>query len=71
MKLSEFVKNYRKMKLLTQNDLAERIGISKMQVSKIERGLPVSYKTLHKLSMVMQVDTESIYMMSEEEKQSD
>ncbi len=68
MKLSDFVKNYRKMKLLTQSDLAGRAEVSKMQISKIERGIPVSYKTLHKMSDAMQVPTELIYQMSEEEK---
>lgn len=69
MKLSEFVKNYRKMKLLTQTDLAETMETSKMIISKIERGLPVSYKTLRTLSMVMGVDTELVYQMSEEDKE--
>lgn len=69
MKLSEFVKNYRKMKLLTQTDLAEIMEISKMIISKIERGMPVSYKTLRTLSKVMGVDSELVYQMSEEDKE--
>lgn len=69
MKLSEFVKNYRKMKLLTQTDLAEIMDISKMIISKIERGMPVSYKTLRTLSKVMGVDSELVYQMSEEDKE--
>lgn len=67
MKLSEFVKNYRKMKLLTQSDLGKQLGMNNVQVSKIERGLPLSFKTMRKLSEVMGTDPESIYMMHYEE----
>ena len=68
MKLSEFVKNYRKINLLTQKELALRLGMNNVQVSKIESGRPISLTTMRKLSQVMDVDPELIYMMHKEEE---
>ena len=67
MKLSEFVKKYRKMNLLRQIDLAEQLKMSKVQVGRIESGRPISISTMRKLSQVMNVDPETIYNMSKEE----
>lgn len=67
MKLSEFVKKYRKLNLLTQSELGKRLGINNVQVSKIESGRPISINTMRKLSDVMGIDPESIYNMYQEE----
>ncbi len=68
MKLSEFVKKYRKMNLLTQKDFAAQLRMSNVQVSKIESGRPLSIRTMRKLSDIMNVDPETIYQMSKEER---
>lgn len=68
MKLGEFVRKYRKMKLLTQKDMADKLKTSNIQVSKIENGNPTSRRMLRKLSEVMDVDPELVSMMYEEEQ---
>ena len=68
MKLSEFVKNYRKINLLTQKELALRLDCNNVQVSKIESGRPISLTTMRKLSQVMDIDPELIYMMQKEDR---
>ena len=68
MKLSEFVKNYRKMNLLRQTDMAKLLELSEVQVGRIESGKSISMQTMRKLSEVMGVDPELIYTMREEEK---
>ena len=67
MKLSEFVKNYRKIKLLTQDNMAEKLKTNNIQVSKIENGKPISTRMLRKLSEVMDIDPELVYTMYMEE----
>ena len=67
MKLSDFVKKYRKMNLLRQIDLADKLEMSKVQVGRIESGKTISISTMRKLSQVMNVDPETIYNMSKEE----
>lgn len=68
MKLSDFVKKYRKMNLLRQVDLADKLKMSKLQVGRIESGKSISIRTMRKLSDVMGVDPEIIYNMYREEK---
>lgn len=68
MKLSDFVKKYRKMNLLRQIDLADKLEMSKVQVGRIESGKTISLTTMRKLSQVMDVDPEMIYAMYREEK---
>ncbi|NCC55903.1 MAG: XRE family transcriptional regulator [Erysipelotrichia bacterium] len=68
VKLSDFVKKYRKMNLLRQIDLADKLEMSKVQVGRIESGKTISLTTMRKLSQVMDVDPEMIYAMYREEK---
>ena len=42
VKLSDFVKKYRKMNLLRQIDLADKLEMSKVQVGRIESGKTIS-----------------------------
>jgi transcriptional regulator with XRE-family HTH domain len=66
VKLSDFVKKYRKMNLLRQIDLADKLEMSKVQVGRIESGKTISIRTMRKLSQVMEVDPELIYAMYRE-----
>ncbi len=51
------IKQQRKLLGLTQEQLAEKVGIDNKHLSKIENGLHLpTYKTLKKLSEVLQVD---------------
>lgn len=59
--IGKFIKAMRKREGLTQNELAERIGVGNKAVSKWEqgRGIP-DISLLHRLSLVLDMDIESI-----------
>lgn len=49
--ISNCLKNYRKIHNLTQKELAEKLGINQVMISKLERGnYNPTFKQLHKIS---------------------
>jgi len=59
-KLAKFVKERRKELALSQIELAEKIGITNVTVSRIERGIYIGSSTIRKLSYFLNVDTRVI-----------
>ena len=53
LKIGEQIKKYRLMRGMTQNDLAEKIGITEKQISKIETG--VHYPMFENFVKIMDV----------------
>ena len=59
-KLAKFVKERRKELALSQEELAGKIGITNITVSRIERGIHIGSRTIRKLSLFLNVDTRTI-----------
>ncbi|MBD5421987.1 MAG: helix-turn-helix domain-containing protein [Bacteroides sp.] len=43
---------------LTQEQVAEKVGVSKSEISKIENGRPITFSTINKISEALNVATE-------------
>jgi transcriptional regulator with XRE-family HTH domain len=58
-----FIREWRTAKALTQERLAEHVGMTHGNLSKIERGLqPYDQPTLEALAVVLETDTASLLM---------
>ncbi len=67
MSIGEKIKNLRQEKRFKQEDLAKKIGISRLMLGKYERGQATpSAETLQKLAQVLNVSTD--YLLSDDEK---
>lgn len=66
MSIGEEIKKNRNAKGMTQDELSEKIGISRNYVSDLEndRYMP-SVKTLSKIAVVLQMDLNFLLKMSE------
>lgn len=60
--LGELIRKHRRMKGFTQEQLAERVGVSQNYIAKIETGFSssVSPKTMTKLALVLDVPNETL-----------
>lgn len=72
MKLSDYLKQYRKDNNLTQQELAEKLYVSKQAVSKweTERGLP-DIETYKELSIVLKVSVDELLGLDNNTKKED
>lgn len=62
MKIGERIKQYRKANKLTQQALADIIGVNRVTITKYENGIiEPSLKTLEKLSSVFNIDSEILF----------
>ena len=48
-KIGEAIKQARKMKQLTQEQLSKKVGVQKAQISRLENGKNISFSTLSRL----------------------
>lgn len=53
LKIGEQIKKYRMLRGMTQNDLAERVGLTEKQISKIETG--IHYPMFENFVKIMEV----------------
>ena len=61
------LKNYRKKKLLSQEQLSEKVDISVKHLSKIERGATfVSAELLEKLSTILEISVARLFCKANE-----
>jgi len=67
MKLSEFMKNEREFRVMTQKQFGKAIGVSGVHISKIEHGQQLSVKTLLKIVEYFGIDKKEVAEMSMEE----
>ena len=67
MNIGKAIKELRKQKLLSQDELAEQAGITQAALSHIERGKRPGESTLEKLSAALGVSVSLIYMLSIDE----
>jgi len=59
-KMNELAKKIRERRLeeaLSQSDLAQKIGVTSVTVSRVERGISVGSNTIRKLSGFLDLDT--------------
>lgn len=59
-KMNELAKKIRERRLeeaLSQSDLAQKIGVTSVTVSRVERGISVGSNTIRKLSVFLDLDT--------------
>ncbi len=55
------IKKYRKLKKLTQEALAEKVGISTRQIQRLEKGTDVpSFITLQKLVLLLNINDKDL-----------
>lgn len=55
------IKKYRKLNNLTQEELAEKIGISTRQIQRLEKGSDIpSFTTLQKLVLVLNISDKDL-----------
>jgi len=58
--MNELAKKIRERRLeeaLSQSDLAQKIGVTSVTVSRVERGISVGSNTIRKLSVFLDLDT--------------
>ena len=67
MKLSEFMKKERELRVMTQKQFGNAIGLSGVHISKIENGQQLSFKTLLKIVEYFGIDKKEVAEMSMEE----
>lgn len=68
MSIGEKIKSLRQEKRFKQEDLAKKIGISRLMLGKYERGQATpSADTLQKLAQILNVSTD--YLLSADEKE--
>ena len=70
MKLSDYLKEYRKVNNLTQQDLADKLFVTKQAVSKweTERGLP-DIETYRELSKLLNVSVDELLGLDKKEEE--
>lgn len=59
-KMNELAKKIRERRLeeaLSQSDLAQKIGVTSVTVSRVERGISVGSNTIRKFSVFLDLDT--------------
>lgn len=61
-KLGEAIKNARLQQNLTQEQLGERLGVKKAQISRLERGYSISIPTMSRVFKALGVTTASLDM---------
>ncbi len=59
-KLGEAIKKARLQQNLTQEQLGERLGVKKAQISKIERGSNISFSTMSRVFKALGIATASL-----------
>lgn len=59
-RIGEAIKQAREEKCLTQEQLGERIGVKKSQISRLERGYSITIPTMSKVFRALGADTASI-----------
>ena len=68
--MNELAKKIRERRLeeaLSQSDLAQKIGVTSVTVSRVERGISVGSNTIRKLSVFLDLDTRIVrYLMLKE-----
>ena len=66
MKLGEYIKSERKAKKITQRELASKIGVDFLYISKIESGetKTPSDGILEKISKILDLDAEVLMLLS-------
>ncbi len=70
MSIANKIKNLRTSKHLKQEDLAKKIGVSRLMLGRYERGEAIpSAETLQKIAQVLEVSTD--YLLSSDEKNED
>ena len=67
MKLSEFIKNEREFRVMTQKQFGNELGVSKVHMSKIEHGQQLSIKTLLKIVEYFGLSRKEVAQMSMED----
>lgn len=56
-RIGEAIKNARLLQNLTQEELGERVGVQKAQISRMERGYSVSIPTMSRVFKALGVET--------------
>ncbi len=70
MSIANKIKDLRTSKHLKQEDLAKKIGVSRLMLGRYERGEAIpSAETLQKIAQVLEVSTD--YLLSSDEKNED
>lgn len=59
-KIGEAIKNARLKQNLTQEELGERIGVKRAQISRLEKGYSISIPTMSRVFKALGVETASI-----------
>ncbi len=59
-RIGEAIKNLRLQQNLTQEELGERIGVQKAQVSRMERGYSISIPTMRRVFKALGVETATL-----------
>lgn len=59
-RIGEAIKNVRLQQNLTQEELGERIGVKKAQISKIERGYSITIPTMSRIFKALGIDTATL-----------
>lgn len=59
-KIGEAIKKAREMQNLTQEQLGERIGVQKAQISRLERGYSITIPTMSRVFQALGVATASL-----------
>jgi transcriptional regulator with XRE-family HTH domain len=67
MDIGKSIRELRKLKKLSQEDLAQKAGITQAALSHIERGKRPGESTMEKISTALSVPVALIYLMSVEE----
>ena len=59
------IKHWRKMRQMTQEDLAALVGISQPTLSRLENGeVPVTLETLSKCARALEIPLEQLYSVA-------
>lgn len=59
-RIGEAIKKAREMQNLTQEQLGERIGVQKAQISRLERGYSITIPTMSRVFQALGVSTASL-----------
>jgi len=70
-KLAKFVKERRKELALSQNELAKKMGVTNITISRIENGYTIGSRTLRKLSSYFNISTRILRNLMLDKKNED
>jgi len=56
----ELIKKLRKDKLITQSDLAKRVGIRAESLCRLEKGKPAKFSTILALAKILEVEPKQL-----------